>query len=495
MADGIDSYFSSSDNDDGDVTTMTFLTQEQQHQQADDAVPNDCITSLAASKIRQTTETSSTTTSSALSSSLWSSLVHKKRRCSPRVAAAANTAADSQPKSRKRPAVAATVMSPTEQQRQTSPCRTSHGRGRPLSSFRETSVQAAAAAAATDSTEKEEEINRGEYDNNDDERKPSPSNDSRRSIAGENGTVLTKNEDTDESSSSTNSFGSDSFDDDESMSSFTNHVANNNTAGATNLTLTEKRARNVRRNNNVLASLGLTHGIIAQPTSKKQHSTSSNRCDTDVDENCKPRGMLLSGLHPCIRPDLHETSSPSSTLRLLEQYPHREAQIRKLRAWLSAVLAVKPVMDPAAAASNNHTAKNSGSSSSPFVPPPILITGPVGCGKTAVVQDVIRSFATHDNNSVRLEQEQATKLIHAYIDCATLDSTNIEELAGNAYTQLKEQMRRHKKKTSHVGAAAADERSLLVVTGTGSTWYPHPSTTLEHQLSPGKCLYCSVLHW
>jgi hypothetical protein len=191
------------------------------------------------------------------------------------------------------------------------------------------------------------------------------------------------------------------------------------TTTSTTLTLTEKRARNVHRNNSVLASLGIAHGMVQLRQSRKRKSADTAMDESDTVED-RPRGMLLTGLSK------QRESASNVAQRLNQRYPHREAQIRKLKSLLSV-----PVM--AASHAHNHNNDN------PFVPPPIFVTGPAGCGKTAVVQDVIHEVAANKENDSSYSKE--AKAIHAYIDCATLDSANIEELVMNAYTQLAVQVR------------------------------------------------------
>ena len=72
------------------------------------------------------------------------------------------------------------------------------------------------------------------------------------------------------------------------------------------------------------------------------------------------------------------------------------------------------------------------------VPPPILISGPGGSGKTSIVCDAIQSLRerTNDNGGDGLPMYQV--VANAYVDCASAESTSVASVMNNAYKQLYE---------------------------------------------------------
>ena len=137
------------------------------------------------------------------------------------------------------------------------------------------------------------------------------------------------------------------------------------------VSLLERRARNVERNQDLLARLGMDFGAIRPKKKRKTAPVVKESVEPQKAEE-PPRGMLLA--------------APSSALST--DFPFRQAQIRKLQALLG------------------HSCV------------PILVSGPGGTGKTAVVQACIRAH------------------LHAYVDCAALDAPSMMEVTRSAYHQL-----------------------------------------------------------
>ena len=147
------------------------------------------------------------------------------------------------------------------------------------------------------------------------------------------------------------------------------------------VSLLERRARNVERNQDLLARLGMDFGAIRPKKKRKTAPVVKESVEPQKAEAEPPRGMLLA--------------TPSSSLST--DFPFRQAQIRKLQALLE------------------HSCV------------PILVSGPGGTGKTAVVQACIRSH------------------VHAYVDCAALDAPSMMEVTRSAYHQLVRQFARNGK--------------------------------------------------
>jgi Cdc6-like AAA superfamily ATPase len=224
------------------------------------------------------------------------------------------------------------------------------------------------------------------------------------------------------------------------------------------MTLTERRAFNIERNHKLLSSLGMLNNetmVKGGGRHKIKQSRKYSSCNNTEPVDGVPsstqetttttmiRGMIIPScwsMDPLQRqrpqqqprPKLPEpTPSQSVTsvassllLQLQRRYPHRSTQVRKLYSLISV-----PIHSI-----QHTTADNTGNAPHlPFVPPPILVTGPAGCGKTSIVRDVVKLIAS---SSVRPE----LLVLHAYIDCTTLDHIHIEDFITAAYTQWYQQV-------------------------------------------------------
>jgi hypothetical protein len=168
---------------------------------------------------------------------------------------------------------------------------------------------------------------------------------------------------------------------------------------------TERRASNVKRNAELISSLGMQHGFAPKPKRRRKVDLMQPQQNTSGE----PTGMAK----------LLQTAT-MSTSPLNIRYPHRQAQIRKLFSFLSV---------PVAACSLETV----------YRPPPIFVTGPCGTGKTSIIQNVIRQLEIQNSNDIAATtstQSSRSMVLHSYTDCNTLDAQNIEELVGNAYDQF-----------------------------------------------------------
>lgn len=146
--------------------------------------------------------------------------------------------------------------------------------------------------------------------------------------------------------------------------------------------LAERRARNMKRNADLLVKLGLQHGILPNVPTKKRARTREPETQTLPDES-KPSGMLLQTRSQ------KNTSSGLSLDTIYERYPQREPQIRRL---LGCILPTASFQD--------------------YVPAPIVCHGPSGAGKTAIVLDVLDLLTAHRT---------------AYINCRTFEQMSSAE--------------------------------------------------------------------
>jgi len=207
------------------------------------------------------------------------------------------------------------------------------------------------------------------------------------------------------------------------------------------LSLQERRMRNMKRNRNLLESLGIAHGMMPAAARKQKPPKKKRRRKQDDSDDEGGRGMLLSSSGTATR---HHggvqavSPTPLTTSRepLHLRYPGREAQIRKLSALLSCCCCT--------------------ATSQQYIPPPIFVTGSQGTGKTSIVRDVVHAVvggvgeaeAKHRHISTASTPPAA---VHASIDCATLDVASIEELVVNAYCQFEAQVVVQPRKKSVAG--------------------------------------------
>lgn len=286
-------------------------------------------------------------------------------------------------------------------------------------------------------------------------------------------------------------------------------AATTTTGGGLYLSLTERRALNVQRNDNEMIRLGVAHGIRRRPsatergggagdgdpsTPQRQRKSRKNRANPSI---ASPRGMLL----------FHQNKATAAlnndhAKNWNEIYPHRESLIRKLRAWVSV---------PIAMATTTPTTTNSGASSSnekllPFVPPPIFVSGPCGCGKTAIVRDVVQcatALANNtSNNDHRADASQSNNptspwggsgssstmagevvAAHAYIDCVALDVRSVEEFVNDVHGQFARQIIRRRRTSNDNNSSSKRGGGVGGVSNARSPHQPSPPTTMRKRKS------------
>ena len=205
------------------------------------------------------------------------------------------------------------------------------------------------------------------------------------------------------------------------------------------LTLMERRAFNIERNHKWLSSFDTVKGRSSTKTTPKTKSNTPRRdedvdpvvADTDDTTQQHRGGMILlpaTASIPSPTVDHHcslaTTTQRISLQQLQQRYPHRSVQIRRLYSILSVPIHVHPV------------SPQSPTTTTSFISPPIIVTGPAGCGKTSIVRDVVTQItaASSSSSSVR------PVALAAYIDCTTLDHITMEDFISNAYSQWFQQV-------------------------------------------------------
>jgi Cdc6-like AAA superfamily ATPase len=210
------------------------------------------------------------------------------------------------------------------------------------------------------------------------------------------------------------------------------------------MTLTERRAFNIERNHKLLSSLGMMNtNNTVKGTSKLKQSRSSEHSNSDIGTTQSlthepSRGMIIPScwaLRQRPPPESTHTSVSFSLSQLQQRYPHRSIQIRKLYSLISAPIHSNCIT----------TATSSATHNTPFVSPPIIVTGAAGCGKTSIVRDVVTHICSPhtvpSSPSHLIQQQQQQQLVlHAYVDCTTLDNIQIEDFLAAVYTQWFQQV-------------------------------------------------------
>jgi hypothetical protein len=186
-------------------------------------------------------------------------------------------------------------------------------------------------------------------------------------------------------------------------------VASRHTKEQKKPNLAERRARNIQRNQEFLQTLQLQRQYPLGDSDPSNH--------VDIDNNNKKRNkqtkidhenrngqcknsMMMAKMPYILQRIQDDQASCVQGPSLVQKYPHRQEQIRKLSSYL--------FLPRLSGQSMTHTTQ--------LQLPPIFITGPPGTGKTSIVQDfLLRKQQEH-------QQLKNSFVSHAYVDCQTLDS-------------------------------------------------------------------------
>jgi Cdc6-like AAA superfamily ATPase len=271
---------------------------------------------------------------------------------------------------------------------------------------------------------------------------------------------------------------SEESDDDESTSSSESSSDDDINQGEA---LQQRRANNIKRNEafakllklEMNAMLGKEYGALSNNSRKRKakevdvldstNSRSPDKGKTTIQNQNKRRGMLFPTKFNGMLPNQH-VKQPLQTTTLAQElnanYPHRSKQIYYLCARLQSIvsrtkMAWKMTENVRSYGESYYSEASYAGRVKMSVPPPILISGPGGSGKTSIVCEAIQSLRerTNDNGGEGLPMYQI--VANAYVDCASAQSNSVASVMNNAYRQLyecyhsKDFVARHKK--SHHG--------------------------------------------
>lgn len=268
--------------------------------------------------------------------------------------------------------------------------------------------------------------------------------------------LLTQANDLFQQASDRESEGSSSEDsDDESSSSSSSSSDDDSNQGKT---LQQRRAENIKRNETFVKQLQMDMNIMfgndgAQPKNgrkrkaKKSISKSPRgKGKMTMHQQNKRRGMLFpTKFNGMLRNQHAQQPLQRTTLaqELNAKYPHRSKQIYYLCARLQSIVSrtkmAWTMTENVRSYGESHYSEASYAGRVKMsVPPPILISGPGGSGKTSIVCDAIQSLRerTNDNGGEKMSMNQV--VANAYVDCASAEANSVASVMNNAYRQLYE---------------------------------------------------------
>ena len=267
--------------------------------------------------------------------------------------------------------------------------------------------------------------------------------------------------------------GESSVDSDSSSQSGSSLSSMASTSSEASLTLMQRQARNIVRNERFLGSLQQKYKgqLPENSNNSKENSTqngkqpsiqsTSNEISSDKEDgDCRAEtnlGMVRKGTHRLFRfvPPRALSGQSSKTTsnnendvesqmltyplyasgiqHLNKKYPHREAQIRTLHAILSSTVSLTASIS---------TKIISSSAASVYVPAPIFCMGTRGTGKTSVVCDLLGLLGSRQetlcNNHIKDSPfPHQARVKPAYVDCSIVEPSTIERLVYTIYNQLK----------------------------------------------------------
>jgi hypothetical protein len=268
------------------------------------------------------------------------------------------------------------------------------------------------------------------------------------------------NDDNDvENNDAANSATSSDDDDDDDASSEEDDDEDDDENNPNTLSIMARREFNVKRNEAFMDSLDLANGITPKrkPPSADKSNTTIDNGEDDPEEPPKRRGMLLSTATTSITVpkataigneaeiddsnavttiDASDDHDLDGLASLQSIFCHRQAPIRKLYS----VLAAAASQSQSQSGTHTHGSRSGSETASRFVPAPIFVTGSSGSGKTAILRATVQ--AIEKGNRVPAvkgkvkDDDDGTRVVSAYINCATLDVASIDELVTHAHNQF-----------------------------------------------------------
>uniref|UniRef100_A0A7S2P639 AAA+ ATPase domain-containing protein n=1 Tax=Skeletonema marinoi TaxID=267567 RepID=A0A7S2P639_9STRA len=226
--------------------------------------------------------------------------------------------------------------------------------------------------------------------------------------------------------------------------------------------LQQRRAKNIERNEAFAKSLKMEMNAMlekdgAQPSKRRKrkakeiidstNSRSPDRGRTTTQQQNKRRGMLFPTTFNGMSYNQH-VKQPLQTTTLTQElnakYPHRSKQIYYLCARLQSIvsrtkMAWKMTENVRSYGESHYSEASYAGRVKMSVPPPILISGPGGSGKTSIVCDTIQSLRERTNNGTGGEGLSIYQVVaSAYVDCASAEANSVASVMNNAYRQLYE---------------------------------------------------------
>lgn len=229
--------------------------------------------------------------------------------------------------------------------------------------------------------------------------------------------------------------------------------------------LQQRRARNIEKNEKFVKQLKMEMNEMfgkdgAQPNKSRKrkakkvldstNSKSPDKGKTTVQHQKKRRGMIFpTKFNGILRNDQH-MQQPLQTTTLAQElnakYPHRSKQIYYLCARLQSIvsrtkMAWKMNENVRSYGESHYSEASYAGRVKMSVPPPILISGPGGSGKTSIVCDAVQSLRerTNDNDEGGEGLSMRHQVVgNAYIDCASTEANSVASVMNNAYRQLYE---------------------------------------------------------
>ena len=208
------------------------------------------------------------------------------------------------------------------------------------------------------------------------------------------------------------------------------------------LSLTDLRTRNLKRNKELLERLGLKHGCLPHQAKRrapaKRKDAQSHR-EGDEGRAQRSRGMLLPTEADA---DAHVKRAHDGAVaseephravdRLYATFPHRDAQIRRLLVTFSTTLSAVDESRPSSGASTPSTSsgRTFATDRPPYVPDPGFVVGPSGTGKSVVVRGILEALLS--------DRPCATS---AVMNCDVLDSESVEEFTRTILGVFQDQVR------------------------------------------------------
>ncbi len=226
--------------------------------------------------------------------------------------------------------------------------------------------------------------------------------------------------------------------------------------------LEQRRAKNIEKNERFAKQLRMEMNEMfgkdraqqnkglkrkAKKVIDSTNSKSPDKGKTTVQHQNKRRGMIFPTKFNGIIRNQH-VKQPLQTTTLAQElnakYPHRSTQIYYLCARLQSVvsrtkMAWKMSENVRSYGESHYSEASYAGRVKMSVPPPILISGPGGSGKTSIICDAVQSLRERTNNDNEGEGLPMHQVVaNAYIDCASAEANSVASVMNNAYRQLYE---------------------------------------------------------